>query len=320
MDEFDLIRRALGEEHEDADATQRAHDRLRTAIRAEEKERASRRRGKLWIAGVAACLAAVVIAVSIGLVNQPSAAAKELRRLAAIAASGADPQIGPGQFVLMRSEELRYDYRQEIGGAPSFTTIDRLSVQTWIAADGSGYRETTIDAVRFATAADREAWHAAGEPALAVPGDVQTERFKPEDAPWYDASALPSDPSQLEATLRADPALTNDGQIYDRIGSLLAQGDSSPELRAALFQVAADLKGITLLGTKSDPKGRTGTAIALDSNVERIELIFDPNSSQILAVDTYDLLPDGSVGPLMSWISYEPTEVVDQGPAQARTG
>jgi hypothetical protein len=195
--------------------------------------------------------------------------------------------------------------------------LDRLSIQTWIAADGSGYRQTTVGAVRFASEQDRAAWETDGKPPLPAPGDVRTERYSPADAPWFDASSLSSDANQLEASLRADPSLTNDGQIYDRIGNLLAQGDSHPDLRAALFEVASSLDGIELLGSREDPRGRAGTAIAIDANGQRVELVFDPNSSRLLAIDTYDLLPDGSVGPLNSWTAFEATQVVDTGPAAA---
>ncbi|MEA2580111.1 MAG: hypothetical protein QOE83_1003 [Actinomycetota bacterium] len=316
MDEFDLVRRALSGDPEGPGARERARERLLAAIRDEGTAGRKRRRPRVFVAGLAACLAVLtLVAFSIALVDQPPAAAQELHRLAQIAAHKPVLKMGPGQFVLMRSEELRQERSQFLGTGISFTMLDRLSIQTWIAADGSGYRQTTVGAVRFASEQDRAAWVTDGKPPLPAPGDVRTERYSPADAPWFDASSLPSDANRLEASLRADPSLTNDGQIYDQIGTYLAQGDSRPLVRAALFEVASRLDGIQLLGTKDDPRGRPGTALAIDTNGERVELIFDPNSSQLLAINTYDLLPDDSVGPITSWAAFEPTQVVDTAPA-----
>jgi hypothetical protein len=315
MDEFELVRRALAEGPEDTAAQERARERLLAAIRDEATTRRKRRGPRVFVTGLAACLAALtLVSLSIALIEQPPAAAEELHRLAEIAARGPILGIGSDQFYLMTSEELRPERNQFLGTGTSFTTVERLSIQTWIASDGSGHRRTTVEGVRFASEQDRAAWEADGKPPLPTSGDVRSERFSRSDAPWFDASSLPPDANQLETALRSDPSLINDGQIYDRIGNLLAQGDSSPEVRAALFEVASRLEGIQLLGTKDDPQGRAGTAMAIDANGERVELIFDPNSSQLLAIETYDLLANGAVGPLTSWRSFESTKVVDTGP------
>ncbi|MEA2554828.1 MAG: hypothetical protein QOI60_159 [Actinomycetota bacterium] len=317
MDEFDLVRRALNEGPEDSDARERARARLRAAIRDEGTAKLRRRRPRILVASLAACLAVLtVLGFSIALIDQPPAAAEEFHHLAEVAAHKPPVEAGSGQFVLMRSEELRPESKSFLGEGSSFTTIDRLSIQTWVASDGSSYRRTTVEGVRFASEQDRAAWEADGRPPLEVPGDVRTDQYSPTDAPWFDATSLSSNPDQLEVALQADPTLTSDGQIYDQIGTFLAQGDSSPEVRAALFEVASRLEGIQLLGTKDDPQGRAGTAMAIDANGERVELIFDPNSSQLLAIDTYDLLANGAVGPLTSWRSFESTKVVDTGPTK----
>jgi hypothetical protein len=319
MDEFDLTRRAYPSPPEDPEARDRVLQRLREAIDAEGAELPKRRRGsRVWVAGIAACLALLIlITFSVNLIGQPSAAAAELHRLAGLAAQRSAPDIGPGQFILMRSEELRTQEVGYIGPGSTYRTISRLSLQTWIASDGSGYGRVTTDSTSLASAADRAAWEADGKPALGAPGDVETSRYTREDAPWRDTSSLPSDPAQLLAALRADPNISNDAEVYLQIGTLLAEGDSSPSLRSALFEVASQLPSIQLLGTRTDGTGRTGTAIALDAFRDRTELIFDPNTSQLLGMNTYSLLSDGSVGPLLDWRAFEPTQVVDTAPAFA---
>ena len=47
-----------------------------------------------------------------------------------------------------------------------------------------------------------------------------------------------------------------------QVGDLLRETSASPELRAALFKVAAGIPGVKLLGTVTDSDGRSGTAIA----------------------------------------------------------
>jgi hypothetical protein len=134
-----------------------------------------------------------------------------------------------------------------------------------------------------------------------------------------------------------------------QVGDLLRESDASPELRAALFKVAAGIPGVKLLGTVTDSDGRSGTAIAFPHNRANEpspmaspvpapssgdspspspsssvspgpgdgsqgtvlnELIFDPDTSGLLAEQTVLVRPDGSTK-LQLYYDYLLSGVVD---------
>ena len=92
---------------------------------------------------------------------------------------------------------------------------------------------------------------------------------------------LPTDAALLEAALRrgrqgAGP--DDNSELYTRVGDLLRESPAPPALRRALFQVAANVPGVTLLGPSKDLDGRSG--IAVQRNGE--ELILDRTSGRLL--------------------------------------
>jgi len=65
-------------------------------------------------------------------------------------------------------------------------------------------------------------------------------------------------------------------------------GEGVPrELRAVIYQVAASIPGVELAGNAVDPIGRPGAAVTKTTDYwggsQRLMLIFDPNSSALLA-------------------------------------
>ena len=83
--------------------------------------------------------------------------------------------------------------------------------------------------------------------------------------------------------MRADPA-----GLFAPIAQFLYL-PTSPQLRAALFRVLADLPGVQLLGDRRDRLGRTGIAVAVnDGRPDRVreELLFDPSTSNLLQTQT----------------------------------
>jgi hypothetical protein len=132
----------------------------------------------------------------------------------------------------------------------------------------------------------------AGQPQIPSAGDVRDERFSPGDQIMVDLHGLPTDPSQLLDALRSGGVSrsvpTNDAEVFGLIGDILAQGDASPELRAALYQAAAEMDGVQLLGEVSDPLGRTGVGLAIEAGDERIQIIVDEPSAQLLVVERFD--------------------------------
>ena len=88
---------------------------------------------------------------------------------------------------------------------------------------------------------------------------------------------------------------------------------STPELRAALFDVAATLPGVEDLGAMTDAIGREGIGFGFTGGYERMELIFDPETATILEmrqIPVHDF-PDGSSMEGVAWTVFLDVGVVD---------
>ncbi len=55
-----------------------------------------------------------------------------------------------------------------------------------------------------------------------------------------------------------------------------------PAVRGALYEVAADLPGVELVGKVEDASGRPGIAVAYTHEGLRQEFIFDPKTAELL--------------------------------------
>jgi hypothetical protein len=106
-----------------------------------------------------------------------------------------------------------------------------------------------------------------------------------------------------------------DVKSFEYATSVLLQAGSSPELRAALYTLVAEIDGVELTGELRDPIGRVGTGVSIDTDYSgaptRYTLIFDPDTSQPLAYTERLLEPqDWSDGGLLSYAVLEKTEQV----------
>jgi hypothetical protein len=99
---------------------------------------------------------------------------------------------------------------------------------------------------------------------------------------WEQLYTLPTDPAKLEPVLRSDikgagPNPT--AELYTVVGDLLRESPAPPALRKALYEVAANIPGVKLVGHYKDALGRTGTAVERDGET----LVIDPSNGQLLA-------------------------------------
>jgi hypothetical protein len=181
--------------------------------------------------------------------------------------------VGPG----------RYFYLRQIGlpGADDAWTDQR----TWWATDGSG-------ALRFET----------NRPDKYVPfpprGTYGRGAFP---IPYgNDLSSLSTDPRVLRDQLRersgedgASPApefapdglgLSETGRTWRAIVRLFGYPNALPQLRAALFEVAAHLPGVRVDSRTRDPFGRRSVALELrdDGAGGHWKLFFDPTTHQLM--------------------------------------
>lgn len=259
----------------------------------------SRRTMGISIGAVIAAAAVFLLVVFLPASAGPftSRASGALTRLAAQAAAAPPTTLGAGQYAYT---EVERPVLTSVGavkaGGPPVTEYFIGTVQTWVAADGSGRQVTTTDPTpRFYTAADRAAWVAEGsQPGVILPSQlVSTQVFGPDAAsevngpiPLYNVRGLPTDSAALSQLLNnenpgaqslgtlptgiksldfASSCTTAACTLFERAAALLEGPDigATPSLRQALFQVLASVPGVEELGTTTDPSGRSGVELAL---------------------------------------------------------
>jgi hypothetical protein len=278
------------------------------SARAPRAPRARRPRFLLPAAGLG--LAAVLaVALLVGGGARPDeAAAAALSKLADVARAQPDPTaVGPGEFVYTRTDAIpvlamgpERPFRREIHSPDDFGfAIEVPQVNEMWQGRRSGLVRGVAGSARFPTARDRAAWAAAGRPRL--PGN---DSFRVRDDGGIERSRLSTDPDELLKQLERHAADGEHGNAYifsELIAGNLREPGVDPEQRAALYEVAARLSGIELVGTRTDRDGRRGTAFAAEDGEEhtRVTLIIDPDTGVLLAKRTVTLpgnpIPAGTV-------------------------
>jgi hypothetical protein len=267
------------------------------------------------VAAAAASVAAVAVVLFGSGSAGPSPAAAAVLRHAAQSASAVPATAPPtaGQFVYTKSEGVTENTTVPANGV-AINVIQRMTREAWIGPDGSGRLRSTESAGHFATAADRAAWIAAGKPDDVLGGNTSDENYAAGGLYYFDLSGLPTDPAKLKQAIESrtiEGGPPGNAETFTIIGDLLRETYASPALRAALFTVASELPGVRLVGPTHDELGRSGTAVAYDSDGLSHQLIFDPDTSQILAERTV-ALPAGNV---LDWTAYLASGVVDSSTA-----
>ncbi len=315
-DELDLVRRFRADEPdagEDAIAAARAALSRAIAVAAPAPTRRRRRRAtrawRLRGALITAALALTLVAVwpfgSGGGTSASSALAATLNRLAEIAASG--PSLVPhhGQYLYVASASNQES--DAIVGGKECITYALGRRQVWIGADGSGLLRESFGTARFTSPADRRLCQTMPQGAISQPGSSNlwfaAHCFS--IGPNNDVNALPTNPRTLLVQMRrADGGLRTAGEDFTHVGDFLRETDARPALRAALYQAAALIPGIRLLGTVHDHFGRIGVGVAYGN----AELIFNPQTAALMAEQTIS-------GP--GWTVYLASRVVNQLPRRS---
>ena len=99
---------------------------------------------------------------------------------------------------------------------------------------------------------------------------------------WDQLYALPTDPGQLTGVLQADikgAGPDPQSELFTIVGDLLRESPAPPALRKALYDVAAGIPGVHLTGKVTDALGRTGTGVSRDGET----LVVDPANGALLA-------------------------------------
>jgi len=238
---------------------------------------------------LAAAVIAIGVAAAILLPGErpggidPAAAALRHAALVAVHQSAETPPAR-GQFVYTKSEIVQTILYSPASGEQRFEFILPEARQIWIGPDGSGRLTESAGHVTFPTGQDRTRWIKAGSPDLGT-GLVAHQTYGPGGLQFVDLSKVPTDPGDLLAAIRRRTIIggpPGDWETFSIIGDLLRETYASAALRAALYEVAADLPGVQYGGVVRDALGRDGVAVAYSHNGVRDELIFDPRTSRVL--------------------------------------
>lgn len=270
------------------------------------------------VAGLAAIAAAVLALLPAGDAGGPSPATAAVLLHAARTAAE-QPTTNPpgaGQFVFTKSEGVFEGTTAPVGGR-AFKTVQQYTRQQWIGPDGSGRILQVAGTPQLVTSADRAAWIADGKPDLADSTGNINVTLKRGDGYYLDLSNVPTDPGALKQLIeqrKLESGPSGDAETFTIIGDLLRDSYAPPEVRSALYQVAAELPGVQLIGAVHDQLGRPGTAVGYTSNGNTQELIIDPQTSALLAEQTI-----ASSGAVVGWTAYLSSGVVDSTSATVAT-
>jgi hypothetical protein len=160
-------------------------------------------------------------------------------------------------------------------------TADR---QIWTSVDKPGRLETTTLAVQRLEGPGEQR-HPGGHGVDQLPAE-HGYYFGAEKLSRAELLAYPTDPQAIYDRLRAgvgDRGNSPEGEVFTEIGDALREAPAPAELRAGLYRALALVPGVELVGNVKDPQGRDGLAVAFTEVGIRYELIFDPQTADMLA-------------------------------------
>jgi hypothetical protein len=294
MSELDLLRDVAATP---APASPRSRARARASLftKIEASERCPRRAWFFSLTGAVATAGVAAVAFfSLGAGgSQPALAAPALLHKAATAAL-AQPGLGtlkPGQYIYTKSVDA-YLNTTELDRDRVFSALVPNTREVWLAADGTGWLHEKSGKPTFLSERDRQRWIAAGRPDLGS-GQVIDVALRNEDGltPPMSSLDLPTDTDALYAKLEKQAGGQGNWvyrEMFVLIGDSLRENYTTPAQRAALYEVAARLPGVELIGNVKDAVGRTGIGVAMDNKAGgfRNALIFDSVNYGLLGEQT----------------------------------
>lgn len=233
-------------------------------------------------------------------------AAYVLNRAAAAARATPAPVPEPSQYIYLDVKELAWSGGQVTASRPSpFAYLRQDERHYWMSADGK--RPGVLDIIP------------AG-PGLAIPGEpyppasirrqdgptgwmpLGTNTCPSINQPTYEyLTTLPANPDALLKYLYAHAGRDEDlaDSAWDTIYQLHTDMLVPPRLRAAFFQAAARIPGVTVADHAVDAAGRPGIAVAkvISGKGTSDELIFDPRTYQFLGTESVTVSPHSPLGP-----------------------
>jgi len=223
---------------------------------------------------------------------------------AARAASGAS---GPHPYTYLKTREMSVSTTD--ADSRSWNVDQSTTREEWVTPDGSGRLRIVAGPSRFVGSGDRVEWEGAGRPQFLTLGFGGHTEDR-----WISAGqlrgrvvSLPTEPAALLIRLTEEAAeAQSEAPLAARTLQLIAEDlrnpVASPALRRALYAAAKQIPGIEYLGEPTDPDGRAGVAIGVTGEAaghpRLYSLIFDPDTSQVLATETTALPGAGAGEPM----------------------
>jgi hypothetical protein len=283
--------------------------------------RRTRPRRRPWWLAAPALAAAAALALILAPSHETPATAATLLRHAADAAREVAPTrpLKPGQYLYTRSRDA---YLTTVADGPHpYAVLVPHERESWLGLDGTGWLKESSGTLQWLSEHDRQAWIAAGRPDLG--GHASSQPIGSDDgaAPMTTPS-LAADPDALFKQLERRAGGHGNGlylEMFVEIGDALREAYTTPQQRAALYEVAARLPGIELVGARDDAAGRPGVAVAMADTVnkQRQELIFDPATGALLGEEQTTMpgyWAHYAPGTVIGWAAYLRVEVVDRLP------
>jgi hypothetical protein len=278
-DDLDVLRAVLVETPPDPERKERARARLLATIAAEMHDgtappslvsvRVRRRRTTTRRAAAAIVVAAAVATVAVLLPSMsrtPAAnASATLLALAEVAGLNGWESPGDGQFIYARSSGERADCG---GGSCILHGFER---ERWVGSDGSGRIVETAG------------------------GRTSDEAFEGGQLPFFDGRTwlgLDREALRQEVADLADQEDPTEFTLFVQIGRLMGETELLPEMRIALFELAATFRGTVKLEAPVDALGRSGVGVGFVSGGIRYEILFDEDSALVLEERVVALRPE----------------------------
>ncbi|MFF9512482.1 CU044_5270 family protein [Streptomyces sp. NPDC014724] len=217
-------------------------------------------------------------------------AAVLLDRIATVAASKPAPAVRDDQYVYISSKDAYSSQSDDL-----VMRLDKPHLrQIWLSVDGTRpglLREnghdtelgTAQEGVVVSEGDGRTTGTDSGRPVTVKPPGYAAPSL---NSPTYRyLESLPTDPDALlkkiyDETKGAGPG--PDQEAFVTIGDLLREQLAPPKVSAALYEAAAKIPGVTVVGDVVDAAGRHGVAVARVHDGERTEWIFNKHTLEFL--------------------------------------
>jgi hypothetical protein len=319
-DPLEILRQEARHPIPTEEAVERAWAKLLAEMAMHQKRPAPvRRRRSLGIA-LSIGLAAVVLVVAFSVLNTGSAQAV-LSQVARAAETAEPLEVPAGSYVLTVSERRELTVRPggDLGLERPFVAYMITSRrEAWSAPELVVVR-STVGKPEFFSGADEEAYYRHGIDLLDQVGVSTVTRFTGISDPII-AVDWPTDPDDLRGSL--EQTLTAEGggppttrALFLLAASLLRERDPSPQLRAAVLDVMADLE-IDLIEQRAD--GAITVGITYEDPVPTRDSITIGPDGYLLAEESILLEADPdsgvSAGTPMATVTYESPKVVKDLP------